>query len=267
MMSLIYQQFPLWRTGIACWLPLAALSGFLCVTLGAAENAAIEGGSAEEKAAGLPWSLTPDPALPNVLILGDSISIGYTLLVRAELRGVANVVRPIDTELRKPINCGDTARGIANLDAWLGTSTWRIIHFNFGLHDLKYLDAKGKYVAPEFGKQVAPLVTYEAHVRTLVAQLKKTGAILIWGSTTPVPGGANGRVKGDEIAYNAVALRVMRENGVLINDLHAAVADRSSLQKPNNVHFTDQGSAVLAASVVASITTALTKPWFPSVPK
>jgi hypothetical protein len=31
---------------------------------------------------GLVWTFTPDPALPDVLILGDSISIGYTPLVR-----------------------------------------------------------------------------------------------------------------------------------------------------------------------------------------
>lgn len=41
------------------------------------------------------WSFTPDPALPNVLIVGDSISIGYTRAVRAALAGKANVFRPM----------------------------------------------------------------------------------------------------------------------------------------------------------------------------
>ena len=39
-----------------------------------------------------------DPALPRVLIIGDSISIGYTLPLRAALDGIANVHRP-------PTNC------------------------------------------------------------------------------------------------------------------------------------------------------------------
>tara|TARA_Y100000385_G_C13036986_1_gene613447 strand:+ start:123 stop:395 length:273 start_codon:yes stop_codon:yes gene_type:complete len=35
--------------------------------------------------------LPPDPALPNILLLGDSISLGYTLEVRNMLKGTANV--------------------------------------------------------------------------------------------------------------------------------------------------------------------------------
>src|SRR3954467_10868139 len=80
-----------------------------------------------------------DPNLPRVLLIGDSISMGYTLPVREMLKGKANVHRP-------PANCGPTERGLDQLDKWLGDGKWDVIHFNFGLHDLKYLDANGKYV-------------------------------------------------------------------------------------------------------------------------
>ncbi|MBL8992345.1 MAG: SGNH/GDSL hydrolase family protein, partial [Spirochaetia bacterium] len=134
-------------------------------------------------------------------------------------------------------------------------------HFNFGLHDLKYLDEKKQYVTPDKGKQVATPEVYEKNLRDFVAVLKKTGAVLVWGSTTPVPDGSPGRVKGDELVYNKTAKRVMEENGVLIDDLYAALGDRiSELQKPNNVHFTDEGSKVLATSAVASIREALKRP-------
>ncbi|MBI4977366.1 MAG: SGNH/GDSL hydrolase family protein [Spirochaetes bacterium] len=228
----------------------------------------VEGGSAEEKAAGMTWSFTPDPSLPNVLIIGDSISIGYTLWVREQLKGVANVYRPLEKNGIKPLNCGDTARGLSQLDAWIGTNIFRVIHFNFGLHDLKYLDAKGQYVPPDKGTQVAPPEKYEKNLRDLVVRLQKTGAILVWGSTTPVPDDSPGRVKGDELVYNAIAKKVMEENGVIIDDLLAALGDRiGELQKPNNVHFTDEGSKVLAASVAASINLALKRPWTaPSAP-
>ncbi len=46
---------------------------------------------------------------PRVLLIGDSISMGYTLGVRARLAGKANVHRP-------PENCGDTARGVKSGD-------------------------------------------------------------------------------------------------------------------------------------------------------
>lgn len=73
-----------------------------------------------------------DPALPRVLLIGDSVSRGYTQAVRKALAGRANVHRA-------PANCGPTASGIKNIDAWLasapGGGKWDVIHFNFGIHD------------------------------------------------------------------------------------------------------------------------------------
>lgn len=37
---------------------------------------------------------------------------------------------------KQPANCGDTRSGIKNLDRWLGTNHWDVIHFNWGLWDL-----------------------------------------------------------------------------------------------------------------------------------
>ncbi len=194
-----------------------------------------------------------DPNLPRVLLIGDSISIGYTLAVREKLSGKANVHRP-------PTNCGPTTRGLEQIDAWLGTGKWDVIHFNWGLHDLKYMDSKGKLVAPEKGKQQVPIEAYEKNMETLVKRLKKTGAKLIWCATTPVPEGSSGRVKGDAVRYNAAALRVMKKHGVAVNDLHAFALPRlKKIQRPRNVHFSAEGSGALADQVVACIQKALAK--------
>jgi lysophospholipase L1-like esterase len=211
-------------------------------------------------AAAAPAPTTPNPAyvqiadvagLPRVLLLGDSISIGYTLPVRAQLQGKANVHRPGE-------NCAETANGLKQLDKWLDSGKWNVIHFNFGLHDIKYLDAAGTYVTPDKGKQVALLPEYEANLRAIVARLKKTGAKLIFATTTPVPSQANGRVENDELRYNDVARRVMTELGVAIDDLHAVVKrQQDKIQLPHNVHFTDEGYAKLADAVVASVRAAL----------
>jgi acyl-CoA thioesterase-1 len=189
--------------------------------------------------------------LPRVLLVGDSISMGYTLPVRDLLKGKANVHHP-------PANCGDTGRGLASLDKWLGDKKWDVIHFNFGLHDLKYLNEKGQYVAPDQGKQVNPLAQYEKNLRQIVERLKKTGATIIWCSTTPVPEGSLGRVEDAEIAYNAVAAKVAAESGIAVDDLHALVKPRQAeVQLPHNVHFTPEGYKVLAKAVAASIERAL----------
>ena len=207
------------------------------------------------------WKFTPDPKLPNVLILGDSISIGYTLQVRETLNGVANVYRPM---MRKngqmlPGNCMDSATGLKKLHYWLGTNSWQVILFNFGLHDLKYLDQHGKYVKPGEGSQVASPEVYEKNLQKMVARLKQTGAVLIWATTTPVPANSPGRVAGDAKIFNRVAAKVMKENHVQIVDLWAAVAPRFKelAIKPGNVHFNDAGYQILASSVVQSIKSAL----------
>ena len=109
-----------------------------------------------------------DPSLPRVLLIGDSISIGYTLPVRALLKGQANVHRP-------PTNCGPTIRGLQQIDAWIGKKKWDVIHFNWGLHDLKYMGPNGKNLAKpgtEGSHQQVPPAEYEQNLHKLVARLK-----------------------------------------------------------------------------------------------
>jgi acyl-CoA thioesterase-1 len=185
-----------------------------------------------------------DPALPRVLLIGDSISIGYTPFVRAALKGVANVHRV-------PENGGPTIRGLKQLPWWLGTGKWDVIHFNWGLHDLK---------RDETDTVQVPIADYEKNLRTLVAQLKATGAKLVFASTTPVPGRTSNRREEDVLAYNAVALRVMKEAGIPVNDLHSlAQSQLSEIQLPNNVHYTPKGYEVLSVPVIAAVRAQLPK--------
>jgi len=181
------------------------------------------------------------PGLPRVLLVGDSVSIGYTLAVRELLKGKANVHRI-------PVNSGATDVGLAKMKDWLGDGKWDVIHFNFGLHDAKYSSETTQRATRE---------QYAANLRTLVAQMKATGAKLIFATTTPVPKGgvlSPGR-KFDSIpARNEVAVKVMQENGVAIDDLYAvALPVMEKLGRPNDVHFTPEGYELLAKAVAASI--------------
>jgi len=190
------------------------------------------------------------PGLPRVLLIGDSISMGYTVPVRELLKGKANVHRI-------PTNGGPTTNGLKNLKEWLGDSHWDLIHFNWGLHDLKYiLDDPSKRAdpkAPGAHLQV-PLADYEKNLRELAGQMKATGAKLIWCNTTPVPEGSDGRISGDEAKYNEAAARVMKEAGIPTDDLHAhAVAKLKDVQLPANVHYSEAGSKYLAEKVAAVI--------------
>ena len=196
------------------------------------------------------------PGLPRVLLIGDSISIGYTLPVRELLKGKANVHRI-------PTNGGPTTNGLANLKTWLGEGKWDVIHFNWGLHDLKFIGADPKVLADPKAEGSHPqvaLADYEKNLATLVVQLKATGAKLIWCATTPVPEGSTGRVAGDEVKYNEAAARVMSAAGVPTDDLCAhANAKLKEVQLPANVHYTPAGYKYLAEKVTAEIEKALPK--------
>lgn len=194
--------------------------------------------------------VTDDPALPRVLLIGDSISIGYTVPVQKLLAGKANVHRI-------PTNGGPTTRGLANIDAWIGDKPWDVIHFNFGLHDLKYVDENLKNSPPDKGRQQVGPEDYRKNLTTIVERLEKTGAKLIWRPTTPVPPGAHSRIAAAEGEYNRIAAEVIADRNIAVNDLNPLIHSQPELQKKADVHFTPEGSQALAESVVASIEDAL----------
>lgn len=231
--------------------------GWLCVVLMCATcgMAAATKNATAKKAPNSPMAKIEDkPGLPRVLLIGDSISIGYTVPVRQLLQGQANVHRI-------PANGGPTTEGLKHLKTWLGASKWDVIHFNWGLHDLKFMgpnnENRADPKAPTSHQQV-PLAEYEKNLAELVKQLQATGAKLIWCTTTPVPDGAEGRIAGEEKQYNAAAARVMQAARIPTDDLYShAQVKLKALQLPANVHFTPAGYRYLAEKVVASIQEAL----------
>lgn len=194
--------------------------------------------------------------LPRVLLIGDSISIGYTLPTRRLLEGKANVHRPAE-------NCGPTINGLKKLDEWLGDSKWDVIHFNWGLHDLKYMGPKGQNLADpasDSSHQQVPIDEYQQNLETLVKRLEQTGAKLIWRNTTPVPPGSQGRVVGDSVRYNEAAAKVMKEHNIQIHDMYSFVYPKmDEIMLKANVHFTPEGYEHLAGEVATVVERALAK--------
>ena len=191
----------------------------------------------------------PNPELPQVLIIGDSISIAYTPTVRNLLKGDAQVHRPTT-------NCRWSAFGVKEIDKWVGLKKWDVIHFNFGLWDWYGWKQKEK----------ATPKSYAQNLQEIVDKLRKTGARLIFGSTTPP---CLKKEKSSEIfvsietaqSFNQKAEEVMVNNGVTLNDLFATIGQkRPAYQKADNdVHYTKEGTKVLAAAVASAIRKALPK--------
>ena len=195
-------------------------------------------------------------SLPNVLILGDSISIGYFPFVQELLKGKAEVTRPF-RDNGKPENCQGTTNGIAQVDRWIGDTKWDVIHYNFGLHDLKHVDPETRKNSINLDDpHQADTKQYKKNLQVITDKLVATGAKLIFATTTPYPDQLDNQIRkpGMFKKYNKTALKVMKKNDIEINDLYSFVLPQmEKLMLPNNVHFTKEGSRILGEQVAKCV--------------
>lgn len=157
------------------------------------------------------------------------------IAVRSALEGVANVHRPTT-------NCGPTISGLELLDGWLtehGERPWDVIHYQFGLHDLKRMEG---------GDHQVPPAEYAANLRTITHALAKTGAALIWCSTTPVPdvpmdAMSPPRLVSDVLLFNAAAFEAVNAStavgGVAVHDLYSYLLRIHCAMRQKIQHFTN----------------------------
>lgn len=188
--------------------------------------------------------ISADKPMPKVLIIGDSISLGYTPFVLEMMKGEAVVIH-------NERNARYTGYGVENIDQWLSEGNWDVIHLNFGLWDLygwRYADSLR---TPE---------TYAHNLETIIEKLEKTGAKLIWATTTPVCRGPEKNMPiiidlKTEKAFRKAALKVMKKHHILINDLYKAIHPKMKSYSlgENNVHYNKEGYKFLAEQVATEI--------------
>ena len=189
------------------------------------------------------WERTNDQQLPRVLLIGDSITLGYSGVVKRLLKGKANVdVLATSKCISDPALLKETAYAMEDY-------RHAVVHVNNGLH--------GWHVTEP---------DYEASLRAYVKKLRALApkAGLVWASTTPVPSRQTGVTLDEKrnrvvLARNAIADKVMREHGVPVNDLYAlVVGDLEQLTaSKGNVHYGNQGKELQGKAVADAILNAL----------
>ncbi|MEI6166614.1 MAG: SGNH/GDSL hydrolase family protein [bacterium] len=173
----------------------------------------------------------------RLLLIGDSISLGYFPFVQEALTGEAVVV--------SSGQCQGTRFVREHFDQILATGggDWDVIHFNAGLHDVKE-------------NRIVPIKEYETNLRDIIRRLKATKARIVWASTTPLAATPQNK---DVTDYNATAKRVMEASGIPIDDLYTHMRPRlTGNQKPDGMHFEAAGSKLLAGFVANSIRAVMT---------
>jgi acyl-CoA thioesterase-1 len=143
---------------------------------------------------------------------------------------------------RAPANCGPTANGLKNIEVWLGDGKWDVIHFNFGIHDRN-----------------TSIADYTQRLEQLIERMKKTGAKLVWASTTPIPDDLPKKQTAASIVErNQAADALMKKHGVATDDLFTAITPHlAEMQNPNDVHFNAKGYDFLGETVAKAIMAAL----------
>ena len=181
--------------------------------------------------------------MPKVLIIGDSISIGYTPTVAAELADVAEVVH-------SPGNASDCTNIVANIDAWLADANPQVVAFNCGLHDVKREDEKREHcrVPVEFYKTILPAI---------IEKMLANGRRVVWINTTPVIEKRHQAVKPcarynkDIDDHNKAARGIARKAGLPIINLNKTVLklDMEAVMTEDGAHFSPEAYEVLGKKV------------------
>ena len=183
----------------------------------------------------------------KVILIGDSIRIGYQDTVKEELKQVAEVVFPKD-------NCRHSQNIIDNHLQWIVKEKPDIVHINAGLHEL--------YMNPQ-GKKQIEVGDYARNLRKIFDTLRKNNIEIIWATTTPVIDewytkqiGYPARRNEDVIAYNKAAAEIVREYSIPVDDLYSFVHNyphMEELYSNDGVHHNPQGCHALGKSVATCI--------------
>lgn len=190
--------------------------------------------------------------MKRVVLLGDSIRLGYEPAVRQQLGDEAVVCAPAVLSLH-------TTDLLTHFWTWIVCQHPDVVHLNAGHWD-------SRRVVRGHDGNVVPPELYATNLRRLFQLLRDhTRARIVWATTTPAFAsgfegfvrrhGLPGRNYADIPIYNDISRDVARSMNVPVNDLSAFVEKNnpSRLMLPDGIHFTPEGYELLGAEVANAI--------------
>lgn len=185
--------------------------------------------------------------MKRIFLIGDSIRIGYDRYVRENLAGKALVYWNED-------NARFVQYTLRYLHEWVkdqcDPEAIDIVHWNNGLWDILHQFGDECMVSPE---------DYEKYLRRIIKRLRTVfpNAKICFALTTQVVeeffiNPAFCRSNQDIEKYNQIALRVMAEENIPVDDLYTVSAQMPrDWHNPDGTHFMPEGYQELARAVTA----------------
>ena len=189
--------------------------------------------------------------MKNLLLIGDSIRMGYDKSVKKTLEGVANVIFPAE-------NCRFASYVLRYFHEYLNGVKGEdvdVIHWNAGLWDCLRLFEEEPHT---------PIDVYAYYIDRICIRIKKIcpNARVIFATSTKVLSekmSKNFKRYNEEIEkYNEAAVNVVKKYGFEINDLYAL-----SVTLPEEVHsdavhyYTPMGTEAFTNQVLSFVVPAL----------
>ena len=191
---------------------------------------------------------------PQILLLGDSIRLGYCQIVKELLKDEYEVIFP-------ETNCRCTHFTLESLEFWASLcdrDRIAAVHFN-----------NGQWDAARFGgaeeEPLTSLPVYSHNIERIASRLKKyfPDALIAYATTTPMnPGDApcgSPRTTDEIREYNRIGTEVMDKMGIPVDDLFAVSEPLSSEYFADCVHFNEEGYRILGETVAEFLRTHLNK--------
>ena len=189
--------------------------------------------------------------MKNILLVGDSIRIGYDKSVKLSLEGIANVYFPED-------NCRFASYVLRYLHEYIGLvpdGRVDILHWNTGLWDCLRLFEE---------EPLTPIDVYAYYIDRICTRIKKLlpNTKVIFATCTLVQSekmDKNFKRYNEEIEkYNGVAVEVVKKYGFEINDLCSASKDLPDEAHSDPVHYyTPIGTEKFTKQVLTHLSKAL----------
>lgn len=181
----------------------------------------------------------PDDKTPRVLLLGDSIVIGYRHLTEEKLQGKYHVTAYSTSKALDNPYLAEEVEFVCRQDG----CDYAVVHVNNGLH--------GWHLSEEDYERA-----YEAYLLRLRGMFPRARFIL--ALSTPLmreddPAEIDETKNAPVLRRNEAALRLARKLNMEVDDLYTAALSEKGLHCADAVHFTDHGYDVLSDRVAKAI--------------